>query len=390
MTLDAASLIAEAERDTRLSDWGDDAYFAPRFFEFFKAFAHALNQESQLHARGRRGAELRLRSILEARLHLVESRKREPALSTIRIARPIFIMGLARTGSTTLQFLMAQDAQNRMPQTWEMLYPGPPPEADTPPQDPRILKTLEIFDTIGLAGPEVQGLHPSGALKVDECQWIMDLMLPSGNSTGCWSLPAVNRIRRPAEDTVMALRFHHIVMQNLVARHPGKQVVLKSPGHLFHLEELLEIYPDALFVQTHRDPAKVIPSLSALLVAMRRCSSDAPQNHEKIAMINLKASKLGVEKTMALRRDPALNARFIDLHFTDFIADPVAAVHTIYEKIGLNFTDQARGAMQSWLADPANRPPKGHHMLAQYGLDEAAIDEAFGDYMRAYGIRPER
>lgn len=389
MSLDATTLIAETERETGLSDWGGEEYFNTRFFELFRAFAHSLDTEAQLHERGRKGAELRLRSILEARLKLVDSRKRDPALTKIKIERPIFILGFARTGSTSLLNLIAQDPALRVPETWEMIYPGPAPLPNTPASDPRVQNAHKILDTIGLSNPEVVALHPFGVHAHDEDQWIMDLMVPSGASTGCWQLPSVNRMRQP-EDVGKVYRFHRLVMQNLTANFPGKQVVLKSPGHLFTVKELLEVYPDAVFVQTHRDPIKVMPSVSALLVAMRQCSSDTPQDREKIAMINLKASALGAQKTAELRKDPALNARFLDVHFTDFIADQLGTVQHIYKKFDLDFSPEARDAMQSWLDTPENRPPKGRHTLDQYGLDEAMIDRVFGDYMKTYGIKPER
>jgi hypothetical protein len=181
-----------------------------------------------------------------------------------------------------------------------------------------------------------------------------------------------------------------MVLQNLKARWPAERVLLKNPGHVFRLETLLAAYPDAQIVQTHRDPARVIPSVAALLVMMRRNSSHDVAPAAKIALGNLRAFADGLQRAIQLRQRPGVNQHFCDVHFRKMIADPIGTVERIYRQFGLALSATARGAMEAWLTDPASRTQKGRHALAEYGLDEDAIEQAFGHYLDYYGVVRER
>ena len=380
--------IDAAERVTGLQDWGGEKYFEREFRELLSALVHSLQYESALTEQGYRGAQLRIAAALEARLCFIDDRKRWPDIERERIVRPMFILGLPRSGSTFLHSLMAQDPANRVPLTWEMMLPSPPPARADQQHDGRIARAESILTAMGLQSSDIVALHPFGARRPEECHLMMEIMLLGDNLPACWRMPAFNK-QRAATDLMLGYRTHKMVLQNLQYRHRGERVLLKNPGHVFYLSLLLSVYPDALLVQTHRDPAKVIPSVAALLVAMRRASSDAAPPPDKIAMGNLRAFADGLDKAIQFRKQSGMNERFCDVHFRELIANPIATVERVYAHFGISFGDEARAAMQDWLNDPVNRNPKGHHTLAEYGLDEAAIDRAFGTYMEHYGIAKE-
>ena len=125
----------------------------------------------------------------------------------------------------------------------------------------------------------------------------MELMGLGDNLPGLWRMPSFNKVRGTI-DLRQGYCLHRMVLQNLQHRHRGERWVLKKPGHVFYLEHLLAVYPDACIVQTHRDPAKVIPSVTALLVAMRRANSDAPIDATRIAEGNLRAFAAGLDKAL--------------------------------------------------------------------------------------------
>jgi Sulfotransferase family len=387
--MNTAQLLAVAERSTGLDDWGGDGYFAHEFRTLLDAMVHSLEHESALTEQGRRGAGLRLAAALEARLRFIDDRKRWPELERENIVRPIFITGLPRSGSTFLHTLMAQDPANRAPLTWEMILPSPPPTRADRASDPRIPRTEQLLQAMGLQTPEIVALHPFDAQLPEEDHLMTEIMLLGDNLPALWRMPSFNR-QRAALDPAIRFRTHRMVLQNLQARFRAERVLLKNPGHIFQLEALLSEYPDAQIVQTHRDPAKVIPSVAALLVMMRRNSSHDVAPGEKIAAGNLRAFADGLAKAVQFRQSPGVNERFCDVHFRDLVADPVGAVERIYTHFGMHLADEARRAMQAWLANPASRTPKGRHTLAEYGLDEAAIDRAFSDYLEHYGVERER
>jgi hypothetical protein len=389
MTLNAKHMLDEAEQATGLCDWGGEAYFEDAFRQLYGAMTVSLASESALHEQGMRGAELRLRAMAESRLQFIDDRKRWPGIASERIVEPIFILGLPRAGSTFLHSLMAQDPANRNPQTWEMMFPSPPPAKENYKADPRIEKAQALLRAMGLARPEVTSLHPFGARQPEECHMLMELMGFGDNLPGIWRMPTLNKLRAGL-DLGQGYRLHRMVLQNLQHRFRTERWVLKNPGHVFHLEHLLAAYPDAQVIQTHRDPAKVMPSLVALLMAMRQANSDAAVDGKRIAQGNLRAFTAGLDKAIDFRSQPGMEDHFHDVHFRQLITDPMGTVRVIYQRFGLQLSDAAVERMERWLASDDSHSSKAKFTLAQFDLDEAQIDQAFGRYMTHYGILQER
>jgi hypothetical protein len=389
MHLNAQKLLAGAEQATGLADWGGDAYFEDAFRRLYEAMVSSLNDEANLHEQGIRGAQLRLQAMAEARLRFIADRRRWTAIELEPIVRPVFILGLPRAGSTFLHSLMSRDPANRNPQTWEMMFPSPPPQPESYENDPRIDRAQSILRAMGLEDPSVTSLHPFGARQPEDCHLLMELMGLGDNLPGLWRMPSFNKVRN-AIDLRLGYRLHRMALQNLQHRYRGERWVLKNPGHVFYLDHLLAVYPDACLVQTHRDPAKVIPSITALLVAMRRANSNAAIDAARIAEGNLRAFAAGLDKSIAFRRQPGMDAHFHDVHFRDLISDPIDTVRKIYARFALPLSDQAVEAMQHWLTADASHAAKAKFTLAQFGVSESRIDEAFAAYMTRYGIEFER
>jgi hypothetical protein len=299
------------------------------------------------------------------------------------------ILGLPRAGSTFLHSLMAQDPANHGTLTWEMILPSPPPEPTSYAGDPRIERVNAILDAMGLQRPEVVALHPFGARAPEECHLLMELMALGDNLNALWRMPAYARARATV-DLRQGYLTHRMGLQNLQFRHPAERWVLKNPGHVFYLEHLLAVYPDARIVQTHRDPARVIPSVAALLLAMRRGASDQPFSGEKIARGNLQAFAAGLDAAIDYRARAGNDSQFFDVHFRQLIADPIGTVRAIYRRFELPLSDVALERMRGWLEADTSHSVKAKFTLGEFGLDEAKIDAAYGRYMAHYGIARER
>jgi hypothetical protein len=246
-----------------------------------------------------------------------------------------------------------------------------------------------MLGAMGLQTPEILALHPYGARLPEEDHLATEIALLGDNLPALWRMPTFNR-QRAATDPMVGLRTLKMMLQNLQFRQRGERMLLKNPGHILRLPQVLAAFPDALLVQTHRDPAKVIPSIAALLVMMRRNSSDDVAPVERIAWGNLRAFADGLTRAIEFRNRPDLNERFCDVQFRQLIADPIGTVERVYTHFGIDLRDEARQAMRRWLEDPAHRTPLGRHSLAACGLDVATIDGAFGEYMAHYGVARER
>ena len=381
---DDQSLMRAAELATGQNDWG-----TPLFREPLSILARAIRDEASLNELGVRRAERRLVDALSARLQLNAARSFDPGIAQEPISRPIFVIGLPRAGTTFLHSLLAQDPAHRSPATWEMRAPSPPPEEATYSTDPRIAETDEALRFEGFLEPELQGIHPFAARRSEECNFMWEQSLLSVNFMAFWNVPSYTR-HLYATDFTPVYREHRQFLQHLQRRFRRERWVLKSPAHSAWLPQLLTVYPDACIVQCHRDPAKVLPSLSSNLAALRRLFSDKVEVSD-FGMARLQAESLAV--VSRVREQPDMNTRFIDAHYLDVQADPLAAVRRIYAHFNLPFTAVAEAAMRAWLEQDRDSHAKGErhsYSLEQYRIDLGEIDEAMGPYVRQYGIRLER
>ena len=384
---DVTCLMADAEARNQLVDWGTEEFNEPIFRKLLGALVTAVNDEARLNARGTAAAKLRLRGMLDARLWFIEDRRRRPAIANERIVRPLFVLGLPRTGSSFLQALLAQDPANNWTTSEQLYFPAPyPGESDRGAL--RKARTDEIMAALGMFDPVVKALHPWGDKQPEECIFASELMGWSEQLPACWRVPSYNRLcaQMPTE----AFQMHRQVLQTLQHGSNRQRFALKSPGHLFRLPELFATYPDALVVQTHRDPAKVLPSMAALVAALRAAGSDEPVRADKIAATNLKAFAAALGAVTAFRKIAPEARQIHDAHFAEIVADPIGAVRTIYDRFAIDLSDAAVAAMTAWLLDDKNKTPRGRYSLSQYGLTVEQIDEHFGSYMRDYNIARER
>ena len=162
--LDADSLLQSARKRASLTDFGHDSFRAP-----LERLVASLESEAQLTLLGRVIARRDLLRLLENRLRQVDLRKQHREINWERIERPLFILGLPRTGTSILHELMAQDPANRVPMTWEVMHPFPPPETRTFHSDPRIAQVDAHFSGIDRLLPDFKAMHPMGARLPQEC-----------------------------------------------------------------------------------------------------------------------------------------------------------------------------------------------------------------------------
>jgi hypothetical protein len=382
--LDEANLVRAATASTGLSDFGDEPCLEP-----LRILLDALEREAQLTWLGRSIARREIVRLLENRLRLVEDRKRNPEIAKVEIRRPLFVVGLPRTGSTIFHDLLAQDPANRVPLTWECMWPSPPPRRESFETDPRIAECDAQFPGVDRLIPGFKAMHPMGARLGQECVVLTQHSFASPIFHNEYRVPSY-------EDWVdtcdwrPVYAFHRRQLQHLQWRCPGERWVLKSGMHMWGLEHLFEAYPDALVVQTHRDPVKVATSFASLATLVRSMGSDAVDARE-VAADWIPRLARALEHAMDVRKrmgDPP--ERFFDLQFRDFVRDPIGAVERVYGHFGLQLSGEASGRMCAFVA--AN--PQGKHGVhryrpSEYGLDPAAERERFRSYTERYGTPAE-
>lgn len=384
VALDEASLIRAASRTAGLDDYGDES-FRPGF----RRLLRSLEEDAALNPFGRYFARRQLVELLVTRLQIVDHRKRHPEVAARRAARPLFVLGLPRTGTTLLYGLLAEDPKARAPMSWEVDSPLPPPETATYGSDPRIERTEKRFEQLRQLAPGFQAIHPIGALMPQECIVPMASEFMSIRFEMTFDVSGYQDWL-PEQDMGGAYRFHHHFLQHLQSRCPGEHWVLKSPGHLNAIDALLAEYPDAMLVQTHRDPIRVVPSVSSLEYTMRMVCSDAV-DPVRLGRQQLVTWKKLLDQCIETRnRRPEVDARIVDLQFDEIVSDPMACVRRIYGHFGLDLPPEAVTRMHAYIDDnPREKHGVHRYGLEDFGLEQGEVDAAFKDYRERFAVKRE-
>ncbi|BBX64362.1 putative sulfotransferase [Mycobacterium saskatchewanense] len=381
---DPDRLVAAACTEAGSDDFGEDGWQAG-----LRRLTDGLVSEARLSDIGVEIACLDIMRALKNRLDVIAWRTAHPEIAQRPIEAPIVIVGQPRTGTTILYDLLAQDPDLRAPLTWEVDAPCPAPQPETYRTDPRIAQTQASIEMSEQIIPGFLAFHPMGALVGQECVRITASEFTSMIFSVQYRLPGYYRWLLYEADHAGAYRFHRIFLQHLQSGVPG-QWLLKSPAHLWRLDDLLAAYPDALIVQTHRDPLNVISSIAALTHHLRRMGSDvstiaecAAQNYEEIVV--------GLDREMALRDSGAVpDGRIIDVLYRDFANDPWTTIGDVYRKLGRELRPETARKMRDFLAAHPGDGGRGRYTWSDTGLDAGEVRERVSAYQDRYGVPTEQ
>jgi hypothetical protein len=348
----------------------------------------ALVDESHLSELGVEIAVLDIVNPLANRLRITQWRKENPAIAAAPIERPIFIVGQPRTGTTILFDLLAQDPDLRPPLTWEVDAPWPVPQPKTYDTDPRIAEIQAQLEMSELIVPGLMAHHPMGALLPQECVRIWAAQFCSMIFPVQYRLPSYSRWMLYEADHRNSYRYHRIFLQHLQSGVSG-QWLLKSPAHLWQLDTLVVEYPDAMIVQTHRDPLNVISSIASLTHHVRRMAS----NHGDVAGCAEECREenvVGLERSMKVRDSGVLKpGQLIDVLFADFKADPFATIRKLYAALGRELTPVAEQRMRDFLVAHPGDGGGARYTWSDTGLDAAEVREQVREYQERFGVPTE-
>ena len=348
-----------------------------------RAVCDALVHEPGLSAVGLERATLMLEDDLRRLRAIVDDRVRWPAIAEVPVRRPVFILGLPRCGTSLLHALMGSDPSVRTPLQWEVAAPSPPPDAACFATDPRAA-AFDAFVAKEFVGKwaDVRKAHPIGAWIPQECGMMLETSFCSVNPSMLFRVPSFFSWYLQA-DTTYGYEVHRMWLQHLSWRNPREHWVLKVQEHMYHLPELLSVYPDAVFIQPHRNPVAVMASISALIRTLRSLSFEE-QDPRALGEEMLQLWHEGQVRMMAYRKThPEL--RVHDMRYTDLAADPVATVREAYRYHGMEFTAAAAAGIRRWLAEnPADKHGRHTYSLGDFGLTEPRIRDVYADYIETY------
>jgi hypothetical protein len=298
------------------------------------------------------------------------------------VVAPIVVTGTGRSGTSILHELLAQDPALRAPLTWECWEPMPrTPGADD--ADRRIRRTHVDVTRWDRITPSYRTMHENGALIPQECIFLTDHEFASDDLGGRYTIPTYSGWLAGA-DLRPAYRMHHTILGLLQGDDVDTRWVLKAPSHLSALPALFAVYPDARLVVTHRDPLRVLGSITSLMATLRWINSDRV-DHDGLVQLMAVALPYLLDNYAAQVDDGTVPGRqVVDVRYADLLADPMAAVGSVYEAFDLTFTDDARDRMQRYLA----ARPQGRHGTHRYAFDDLGVDRAaLRDQVAAYQAR---
>jgi hypothetical protein len=379
---DESALIAEARARTGLADFGDEGFREP-----LRVLLASL-AEARLNRVGETVLRTSIRRSLVQRLRAHDWRTRHPEIARERIAAPIVIVGMMRSGTTLLQRLLARDPRLHCAYGWEIAEPAPRPDVDWSAPDPRIADGVERDRQMRAFSPALQAIHPTDALEAEEeIALLADAFLSHVPEASC----DVPRYRRwlDAQDFAPAYRYLHEILQLLQwqKRRRGEareRWVLKTPAHLGYLDTLLAEFPDARVVWIHRTPFETVPSGASLNHTLWTLYADDVDPVE-VGRQWLERMAWTTRRAVAFCDGPGA-ARVTHVDYRDALARPIEQVERVLRAVGLEPLSAARRAMEQWLARERSEPRPPHRYAADsFGLGEARIREAFADYLHRIG-----
>jgi hypothetical protein len=370
------SILKDAKRKTGLSDLG--AGFSA---EALRMLTEPDEDGCRMTPTGKYLMHFSLVECIVNRLRIQEEVQRRPSIVEEQIARPIFVAGMGRTGSTLLQRLLSQDPRCRPLLCWEALHPAPSPDPQNYRTDPRIAATERDVKRLFSAFPQLAAMHYMDAATPEESEWLLQnaLIVPGF----LWQLPEYKRYNHWCleQDRSPAYQYFKLQLQILQKGFAPAHWVLKGNEHVFSLELLVSTFPDACVVQTHRDPIESLPSNLSLNLQMFGLKYEATEEFRKEAVrIMMEDYAQTLERAIIVRKkaDPA---RFFDVQYSGLVRDPIGTVRRIYDHFGYQYDDEFESGMNQWLAEnPQGKHGAHRYSLEQFGLTPDIVRSRFAAY----------
>jgi hypothetical protein len=386
--LDLGTMMDEARQATGLTDFGGESFEGP-----MTRYLDGVAREVPFKSGGLDAFRASMLNHLVNRLRIEEDLRRHPEILEEDVSAPIVVVGLPRTGTTKLQRMLSAAPDVQKLYLWRLLNPAPFPGTAAGEPDPRIAvvqggkgvgsETMEATDfTAG---------HEMTAMQVDEDAFLFDCTLDQSIigvhahaphfTDDEWASGTPER-----ESDLEGYRYVRKVLQYLQWQDGGRRGrpwILKTIPHLAHLDALLDCYPDATVVQTHRDPHVVVPSIAKVMYNLYSLSTDVDKKFVGEGMLRW-CSNLA-ERGLDARDRLQLDEPILDVRYEDVRTDAMSIIREVYRRAGRELTPEAQAAMLRWEQDHEQGKRGAHtYSLEEFSLDEGRVNAALGEYAERF------
>ena len=372
----ATELIETAKQRCGLDDFGEG-----NFFEALSRLLESCQDEARLNLIGKIALKTDVLETLCSRLQMGRDRQLYPDITHQALREPLFIVGLPRSGTSVLHRLLGADPEHRCPLMWEVRSPSPPTRDGEKRRIQRAKQNCKFFNWLV---PTFRYVHTVGAEVPQECVSLMTPTFLSDQFDAMYYVPSY-RTWLFRQDLRPAYEYHRRFLQHLQFRRGGRRWILKAPTHMFAMPALLSVYPDALFVQTHRTPIDAMASVSSLVTVLRSAFSDAVD----ASIVCREAIDYWSETmdTFLSERDRWANNRICDIQYDEIRREPIRAVRRIYEYFDWSLSHQAERRMRVLVASQAKRQSANHRYdLTQFGSPAGEVLSVFATYCQRFGL----
>lgn len=379
--LDAEEMMAAALKRVGRQGFADRSFFQP-----LQRLIASCSAESDLNTLGRNAVRFEIRRSLHNLLEFERREHENPALLTRAIERPIFVTGMPRSGSTFLHRLLVRDPAVAAPLSWRLVHPHPSRAGRLGEAFDRARVQAQFY-LMRVLAPELNSLHEVAAGEPEECTDITAQVFQSLRYDSVYRVPSYQSWLQH-HGHVEAYRFHKRFLQHLDAQAPGRRWILKSPDHVFALDDIRTVYPDAVWVFIHRDPVAVLASVARLTEVLRR-----PFAHSvDLAEIGQQVCASWLDGAQRMMREAASSTSILHLHYREVIADPQGTAARLFRHGGHAASDGAAERMRKWLGNRSNRKHRQRQRrydLTSFGLDPEQLRAQFKPYTDIFGIELE-
>ena len=382
--LEMEALLDKARAFVGLSDFGD-----PWFERPLGVLLDAIKAEARLNEAGEWTAAKQIVKILVDRLWAEQWFERHPEILARPMPHPVIVVGPMRSGTTRMHRLLAADHRFTHMRSFETISPVPRPEFVHGGPDFRVTLAARIARLARLANPRTLTIHPTGPMEAEEELGLLVNSFWSTKHDAMWWVPSYGRWCEAQDPTPAYLQMVRLLKlvgwsQQASSLRPW---VLKTPQHMFDLQVLMKIFPDARLIFTHRDPLAVVGSAASLAWNQTIIYSDHADPHA-IGEEWLRKTALQIERMRAARENIPAD-RQIDVHYEDMERDWRGTMARVYGFLGREL-EPALPAMEAYQQRAAALKRRPHeYSLEEFGLSPARVLDVLGDYVRAFGVTIE-
>jgi len=371
-------LIRRARAATGLDDFGGDSWR-----EGLEVLVGSAEAEARFTPTGEEAFYAGLLQPLVNRLRIEDWFARHPEIDEQEVHVELLGVGFPRTGSTALSHLLAEDQAVRSLRTWESASPCPPPGVSPEDDEARLAAARTTVGMKEHVAPRLRSMLPQSATGPNEDHDLMALEFKAQHFLVSARIPTYAEwfLQCDMEPTY---RYERRVLKLLEWRCPPTCWRLKSPTHSLFLEAYEKVFPEARFVMTHRDVAKVLPSVTDLYCTFLQGGNEGVDPIE-VGRLNMHQWGLAIDRAMAFRA-AGRDDRFYDIGFSAFQADPIGEIRKLYSWLGQELTDDTVARMEAWRRNnPRDKYGSHEYDGAEFGLDEPALQARFGAYRQRFG-----